>query len=130
MQGIVYMLRCRLNGKRYIGRTVRTLRKRIFEHIRDARNRPETEFDKDLSRYGIKAFDIITLELCEVDKLIQAEAFHIFSIDPEYNRVASGAGGNQWLHTRVTRPRSKRQRRKIAESVKLSHQCGWRKLEL
>jgi hypothetical protein len=37
--GFIYLIRNRVNGKGYVGQTVKSVRKRFFEHLRSAENK-------------------------------------------------------------------------------------------
>ena len=50
---IIYAFKNKLNGKRYVGQTTRTLEERTGEHLR----KESTVFDKALKKYGIENFE-------------------------------------------------------------------------
>lgn len=53
---LVYMLTCRVNGKRYIGVTTMTLQKRIKWHVNNAR-RDDFALSRAILKHGISSFD-------------------------------------------------------------------------
>lgn len=84
----IYAIRCKANGKVYIGRTY-DLKRRISEHFYELRKgakgktvnkgtRTSTDFQKDYDKYGERQFEVYVLqEGVPPDKCKQAEAFWI-----------------------------------------------------
>jgi len=63
MGGIIYLVTCSVNGKHYVGQTVRTLEERWAQHLREAGpQRFETPLHRAIRRYGIGAFKLEVLE--------------------------------------------------------------------
>lgn len=57
----VYFALNRTNGKAYAGLTNRTASERFAEHCSDAKKGSQTYFHKALRKYGLEAFDVITV---------------------------------------------------------------------
>ena len=55
--GVVYVARCKVNGKPYVGKTDKTMRWRRMLHERDARNGSSLVFHRALRKYGFEAFE-------------------------------------------------------------------------
>lgn len=53
---VIYLIRNRLNGKSYVGQTVKTLQARWAEHIRDARKGSPFLFHRAIRKYGVEVF--------------------------------------------------------------------------
>ena len=71
---IIYKYTNKLNGKIYIGQTVRTLEERLKEHIR----KNKTIIDKALNKYGVDNFEIEILHKCnDVNELNEKEIYYI-----------------------------------------------------
>jgi len=55
--GLVYMATCKLNGRKYVGLTTKTLKKRRAEHIEAALyNNSPLYFHGAIRKYGVKNF--------------------------------------------------------------------------
>ena len=85
----IYMLTCRINGKRYIGKS-KNIRRRLNEHKRCQSFAPI--ISKAIAKYGWDAFDKEILEVCSIEELDEKEIYYIAKIQPEYN-LAKGGGG-------------------------------------
>ena len=85
----VYMLTCRVNGKRYVGQSV-NIKRRMKEHksVRDCK----TVISKAIAKYGWDAFDKTVLEFCPVEELDEKEIYYIAKLKPEYNLAEGGSG--------------------------------------
>lgn len=71
---LIYMFVNKVNGKKYVGLTSRSLEERTAEHLRhDA-----TLFDKKLREYGITNFDLIVLDVADtLEELNEKEKYYI-----------------------------------------------------
>jgi group I intron endonuclease len=56
--GLIYLITNTVNGKRYIGQTVRTLRQRWQQHVRDAKQGVDTLLYNAIRKYGAESFTI------------------------------------------------------------------------
>lgn len=63
--GCVYLARCKVNGKGYVGKTIGSLEGRKIGHWRDVLNGSNLAFHNALRRYGIDGFEWTVL--CEDD---------------------------------------------------------------
>ncbi|EOT38251.1 GIY-YIG nuclease family protein [Enterococcus dispar] len=71
---IIYMFKNKINGKTYIGQTIRTFEERTSEHLRHT----ETCFDKALNKYGIENFEYCIIdEALSLDELNAKETYWI-----------------------------------------------------
>jgi group I intron endonuclease len=71
---IIYKATNLINGKVYIGQTVRSLDERMREHLRHSK----TAFDKALKKYGISNFRIETIDCAtSIDELNAKEKYWI-----------------------------------------------------
>ena len=91
---VVYKMRHIVDGKIYIGKTTRKLRKRIMEHLQNCRI---SYFDRAIRKYGIEAFDISIIDECTtLDELNEREKFWIKELNCKvpngYNLTDGGEG--------------------------------------
>ena len=84
----IYMLICRVNGKRYIGQS-NNIRRRLNEHRLGKSYSPV--ICKAIAKYGWDAFDKTVLEFCPVEELDDKEIYYIAELKPEYN-LSKGSG--------------------------------------
>ena len=92
---LVYMVINRINGKRYIGVTRKTLEQRRYSHFWAARNGSKLVFASAIRKYGPDAFEFSVMQTFDdyLDALI-AERDLIAKYKPEYNVSAGGVGPN------------------------------------
>lgn len=60
-KGKVYIIKNKVNSKVYIGITTSSLSKRLYQHIRDAKNDSNTKFHKAMRKHGFDKFSISLL---------------------------------------------------------------------
>lgn len=96
---MIYLVKNKIDGKVYIGKTVRSLKSRRYSHEYDARHDSSMFFHRALRKYGFENFDWLVLE--EVDgNLDKREKYWIAfyeSTDPSigYNLSPGGEGGSK-----------------------------------
>lgn len=64
---VIYRFKNKVNGKVYIGQTVKPLRKRVIQHMTNSRPTTKvhkTYFHNALNKYGFENFDLIIVERC------------------------------------------------------------------
>lgn len=90
---IVYQATNRVNGKRYVGSTIRPLKVRKYRHHTDANNGATTAFHRAIRKYGKDAFDWVILSVHEsaIGAAVQ-EIKVIAELKPEYNMTDGGDG--------------------------------------
>lgn len=92
---IIYLAKNRINGRRYVGATRKTLEHRRKRHIYDATHGKAycRVFHAAIRKYGADAFDWLVLEMCEtIEKAMATEKETIKRLKPEYNIAAGGRG--------------------------------------
>lgn len=83
----VYMLKCKHNGKRYIGSSV-NIKNRITTHFgRDCKRYPNKPLYFDINKYGFEGFELEVLIECDRNDLIGYEKLCYLELKPEYNLV-------------------------------------------
>ena len=93
----IYKITNDLNGKIYIGKTLKTPESRWQEHVRDSKtdrcaNRP---LYKAFQKYGVENFSLETLEECKVENVNEREKhwIEVFgSFKNGYNATVGGDG--------------------------------------
>ena len=100
----VYKITNTINGKSYIGQTIRPINERWRRHVNDAiNNKLDTHFARAIRKYGEKVFSIEKIDSAETqDELNILESFYIHkynSIKNGYNETDSvgKCGGNTYL---------------------------------
>jgi len=130
----IYQITNTVNGKIYIGKTVKTIEQRFKEHIsvshRQTATRSNTLLSKAIRKYGTDAFTITEVEsnFNSEDDLNEAEIRYISDLSPQYNMTEGGEGISGHEHSSETRkkmseshkgkPKSEKHKRKISESKK------------
>lgn len=115
---VLYLITNLINGKHYVGKTVRSLRKRWTKHLSDARRGSQTYLNNAIRKRGPEAFSIVPLvSILTTDlSLKEQEKFWIRlfrSNDPRYGYNLT-AGGDGMVGYRA----SAETRRKMSEAHK------------
>lgn len=95
MAAFVYLATNRINGKRYIGATGKSVDNRRREHLRMAARGLVgcRRFYAAIRKYGADSFEWMTLVECETfDEALAHERKLISEIKPEYNLLPGGQG--------------------------------------
>ncbi len=91
--GIVYLIRCELNGKQYIGIT-NNLRKRWNKHTYDTRHNSKCTIHRAMRKYGIANFSLKQIDSADsYDELFEKEKKYIVT----FNTHVSVGGYNETL---------------------------------
>ena len=65
MSGRIYQITNKINNKKYIGKTIKSLSTRFYNHCYSSKNGSTTYFHKALRKYGKNNFFIEEIEICE-----------------------------------------------------------------
>jgi group I intron endonuclease len=91
MNGIVYLATNKINGKKYIGLTKRSLDARWRQHVNVANQGAKTYFHRAIVKYGVDGFDIQPIvSALSLDYLAGLEQQLIIDLKPEYNQTNGG----------------------------------------
>jgi len=94
MEGRIYKITNQVNGKFYVGRTIKSLQHRFRNHCYEALERNSTiYFNKAIRKYGKENFIIEQIEICDPNSIGQREMFWISELSPHYNQTLGGDGG-------------------------------------
>lgn len=95
--GCIYQVTNRVNGKKYIGKTIHSIRDRKLHHHRNARNGSKIIFHRALRKYGFHNFEWKVLFDVENERLDTYEIICIKSYKTKkpngYNMTDGGDGG-------------------------------------
>lgn len=116
---IIYKATNLINGKTYIGQTVRTLRARMLEHLRH----DKTHFDRALKKYGIENFKVVIIDSANtVDDLNEKEIFWINFYrsfgENGYNMCEGGGNTIGYHHTEQTKKAMSEKKRTVYVGAK------------
>ena len=83
--GFIYKITNKVNGKIYIGQTMRTISVRWSEHVRDSGVNPNVKpccnyvsiLHKAIAKYGVDCFTVEEVEQCDNDQLNRRERYWI-----------------------------------------------------
>ena len=119
----IYKITNLINGKVYIGQTVKSLQRRFNRHINDALHGLDTHFAKAIRKYGKDNFEIKLLDdsAQTQEELNQLENYYIHkynTLENGYNETDSLArsGGNTYAGR--TKKQMMETRKKLSESKK------------
>lgn len=100
--GYIYLITNKINGKKYVGQTVMTVRARWLKHCSVARTQLNaTGIDGAIRKYGEQNFIVDVVKECPIDELDKWEIYYIQyyntyqgnNADTGYNITLGGQGG-------------------------------------
>ena len=102
MNGKIYRITCLVNGKSYIGQTIRKPSERWYTHINDPQDL-NTPLHQDIQKYGVKKFKFEVLVWnVESKELLNKLERDLLSIAPEnrYNGKSGRKKKGHWKHSK------------------------------
>ena len=87
---MIYIITNKLNNKRYIGKTAKTIEERWYQHCKNAEYGVDTYLYRAIRKYGSENFSVEFL----CDGLDEEEVIQIEQLQPEYNMTKGGTGGD------------------------------------
>jgi len=95
---IIYKVVNRINGKCYVGQTVRKFDTRIYWHIHSAKVGPTSFLHRAIRKYGPQSFEWFVIDTADTrDVLNQKERYWIWNLNTMipngYNMTEGGTGG-------------------------------------
>ena len=125
---IVYKITNNIDGKFYIGITIRDFKKRIAGHIHSAKNGSEYALPRALRKYGPEnfTFEVIDSDATSIEHLKQLEIWYIENLKPEYNLTKGGDGlfGYIWSEESKLKNSLSQKGRKLSEEHKRKISIG------
>ncbi len=91
---LIYLIRNVITDDFYIGKTKKTVNRRLMEHKRLANSKSQTHFHRAIIKYGIENFTVEILEKDILNNCIlnEREIFWIHHLNPKYNMTVGGDG--------------------------------------
>lgn len=122
--GIVYLARNTMNGKGYVGRTIRELKHRTRNHRSEAKRGSRTAFHCAIRKYGFASFAWQILTICQTrGDLNTAERLYITMLRTKvpngYNRTDGGLGASG-CDANKGKVRSAETKRKMGEILRVA----------
>lgn len=116
---LIYLITNRVNGKKYVGQTVQTLKNRWSAHKSTARRGRGKFIANALRKYGEDTFDVDILTNCKNKKALDAAERWFIKMyqanDPKFGyNLSIGGGGRSGVHQTL----SEEHKRKISLSRK------------
>ena len=93
VQGHIYVITNKINGKQYVGQTSRNIEDRYYEHCYDKRS--TSHIHNAIQKYGISNFTIEELETVDLTLLDEREQYWIQQLDTYKNGYNKNIGGDQ-----------------------------------
>ena len=109
---VIYLITNRINGKKYVGQTVRMLKDRMYQHLNG-----DLYIDLAIKKYGIENFTVEILDECKtLDELNEREQYRIAELGTLHpNGYNMTTGGSNAIPTEAVR-------QKLSESHILAYQ--------
>jgi group I intron endonuclease len=91
---LIYLIKNTVTNDFYIGKTSKTVSKRLAEHTKLSKSKSQTYFHRAIRKYGIENFIVEILEKDILDNcmLNDREIFWIQQLSPKYNMTIGGDG--------------------------------------
>ena len=106
--GCVYVATNKINGKKYVGKTIKSLKVRRQRHKKDTKRGCDCLFHKALRKYGLDAFGwAVEFESDNEKYLFKVEKELIIELRAKvpngYNITDGGEGASGWRHSQEAR---------------------------
>jgi group I intron endonuclease len=116
---LIYRAINTVNGKSYIGKTEKTLKRRRDLHVAASKQKSQFAFHKAIAKYGVDAFEWNVLEDCNsIENLNTQEKNYIKIYETfglkGYNMTEGGEGQSGWNPSTETRALWSKQRKGIS----------------
>ena len=103
MQGVIYIIKNKLNGKVYIGQTIQNPKDRWYKHCaksNSSKNEANMHIKRAILKYGKENFSFEVIETCLKEQLNEREIYWINyydSYNKGYNNTLGGSSGTKSL---------------------------------
>jgi group I intron endonuclease len=112
---IIYLLRCTVSGKAYIGQSIHSLEDRWKIHLKDAKRGAPYMLHKAIRKYGPEAFEKTVLQ--EVSAVEELNTLEIYYIKTQNTKVPFGYNMTDGGEGHKGQEFSLEHRRKLSESL-------------
>ena len=105
MTNDVYMIKNKITGDRYIGKTIRTYQERYQEHIQAAYNNEDTILSENIREFGKNNFEVgpLATDIPTPEELAIVEEYYIDLYQTQYPQgLNNSPGGNETTNTSKT----------------------------
>lgn len=102
MTNDVYMIKNKITGDRYIGKTIRTYQERYQEHIQAAYNNEDTILAQNIREFGQNNFEVgpLATNIQTPEELAIVEEYYIDLYQTQYPAgLNNSPGGNETTNT-------------------------------
>lgn len=116
-QGVIYKIENLVNGKVYIGQTIRTFEERKKQHIAELKGgyKRNVKLQNAWNKYGEKNFKFSIIDYFPISILDDKEIYYIEKFNSFNNGYNMTTGGNQVMHNQK---HTKSARKKISHKLK------------
>lgn len=107
---IVYLLTNTVNGKKYVGKTVRSLDIRWQEHVNCSKYHSTLHIHKAIRKYGSDSFSKEIIEECDNNNASNREVFWIETFNTfyhGYNMTKGGEGVEGFIHSKESNEKNR-----------------------
>jgi len=125
---LIYIATNKINGKRYVGKTEKTLSERWYRHQKNVEYGSQTYFHRAIRKHGAENFSFELLEDCSDELNNEKERYWIATLQPEYNMTKGGDGGwindqtgNTWTVSKQGRANMKASRKRNKKKYEAAH---------
>lgn len=119
---IIYKVTNSINGKIYIGQTIKSLEYRKYNHVGGARRNPATYFLRVLKKYGADSFKWQVICICpNLNSLNEQERYYISlydSFNNGYNLNKGGGGTYGYKISEETRNKLRKAKQNMSDETK------------
>ena len=93
-KGYIYKGTNKINGKSYIGQTIKSIEERWRQHCYYEKHDECPKLNRAIAKYGIENFELSLVEECQIEELNEKEIFWISQYDSFHNGYNSTFGGD------------------------------------
>lgn len=114
---IIYKIENKINGKIYIGQTIKELEDRISEHLKS-----EYPIGKAFRKYNINSFEISIIDITEIKEILDEKEkywikFYDCKVPNGYNLTDGGEGPNGYKHTKEAKLKISKKKKGVPHDV-------------
>lgn len=124
---LIYLITNKINGKKYVGLTARTLEERWLEHVASRNKARRWRVHDAIRKYGPDNFEMVIIEECSPEVAIDREAHwiaHHNSFRFGYNLNPGGRG--VLAHTEETKAKLSRAAKRLWEQGRLRQTAAFK----